>query len=214
MMTPVAVVLAAAVAAGAAIPEPLLDSNAALQCCHSQYFIERLPAAYGTVWCCWVCCRLFKFTGRHTPCEFPGTFTTLPATQLSIMKLDELFAREVLLWRYVRALGCLLVLQVAVPMAICNLYYTVIVQGVFNPVTIVTNLMASCILPSKLLQLEAGDCHSVILTLQQRDVLNIAGNGGIVDGSKSLRGGKEYSEGSLLFQHWGKPSACYCHIGT
>ncbi|KAK8388342.1 hypothetical protein O3P69_020373 [Scylla paramamosain] len=69
------------------------------------------------------------------------------------MKLDELFAREVLLWRYVRALGCLLVLQVAVPMAVCNLYYTVIVQGVFNPVTIITNLLASCILPSKLLQL-------------------------------------------------------------
>lgn len=69
------------------------------------------------------------------------------------MKLEELFAREVLLWRYVRALGCLLLLQVAVPMAVCNLYYTVIIQRVFNPVTVITNLAASCILPSKLLQL-------------------------------------------------------------
>ena len=59
-----------------------------------------------------------------------------------------------------------------------------------------------------------GDCHGVILTLQQCDILNKAGDGGIVDGSKSLRGGKEHSEGSLLFQHWGKPSACDRHIGT
>ncbi|XP_050717069.1 uncharacterized protein LOC126998905 isoform X2 [Eriocheir sinensis] len=61
--------------------------------------------------------------------------------------------REILLWRYVRALGCLLLLQVAVPMAVCNLYYTVIVQGIFNPVTVITNIMVFCISPSKLVQL-------------------------------------------------------------
>ncbi|XP_071516167.1 nucleoporin NDC1 [Panulirus ornatus] len=69
------------------------------------------------------------------------------------MKLDELFASEVLLWRYVRALACLLLLQVVAPMAVCNLYHTVIAKGILNPVTVISNLLSSCILPTRLLHL-------------------------------------------------------------
>ncbi|XP_045593349.1 LOW QUALITY PROTEIN: nucleoporin NDC1 [Procambarus clarkii] len=69
------------------------------------------------------------------------------------MKPEELFSKEVLLWRYVRALACLLLLQVVAPMAVCNLYHTVVAQGVWNPVTIVSNLVTSCIYPTKLMRL-------------------------------------------------------------
>lgn len=69
------------------------------------------------------------------------------------MKPEELFTSEVLLWRYVRALACLLLLQVIAPMAVCNLYHTIVAQGILNPVIIISNLVTSCIYPTKLLRL-------------------------------------------------------------
>ncbi|KAG7154565.1 Nucleoporin NDC1-like [Homarus americanus] len=79
------------------------------------------------------------------------------------MKPEDLFSSEVLLWRYVRALACLLLLQVVAPMAVCNLYHTVVAQRILNPITVTTNLLTSCIYPTKLLRLVVPAACFVIL---------------------------------------------------
>ncbi|XP_069985261.1 nucleoporin NDC1 [Penaeus vannamei] len=65
------------------------------------------------------------------------------------MKLEALFTTEVLLWRYVRTLACLFLLQFF-PVSLCSIYHTVVAQRVFNPLIITYNLLSS-FSPSKLI---------------------------------------------------------------
>ncbi|KAK4323784.1 hypothetical protein Pmani_005555 [Petrolisthes manimaculis] len=69
------------------------------------------------------------------------------------MKLEEIFLREIILWRCMRALGCVLLFQHFVSMGVCTIYRTVVAEGVINPLTILANLSTSWVMPSKLLSL-------------------------------------------------------------
>ncbi|KAK7058740.1 Nuclear pore complex subunit [Halocaridina rubra] len=64
--------------------------------------------------------------------------------------MEELFTKEVLLWRSVRTLSCCILLQMLGPVALCSVFYTVS-QGILNPEVIASNVIYTWLPPMRLM---------------------------------------------------------------
>ncbi|XP_068248061.1 nucleoporin NDC1-like [Palaemon carinicauda] len=65
------------------------------------------------------------------------------------MAMEELFTKEVLRWRSIRVLTCCLLFQLIGPMSWCITFHT-ISQGILNPFSILYNVLAMWIFPTRL----------------------------------------------------------------
>lgn len=63
------------------------------------------------------------------------------------MGLEDLFSSEVLRWRILHALICLLAVHAVIPMTVCCIYRSLIMEGLLNPLTITTNVLYHVIKP-------------------------------------------------------------------